>query len=596
MGRVPREVLDEIKSRVRLSTLIGEYVQLKADGSGGRSKGLCPFHNERTPSFHVMDDRQFYYCFGCGASGDAFKFLETHSGMTFFEAVQQLAARAGVDLPEVEIDRTEEDEKQRARRLYLSITELARDVFVADMGHSSAEEARAYLTKRGIDEDTAAAFQLGFARASWSRLVDEAASRGIGGAYLVRAGLAKERSGGGHYDLFRNRIMFPVLDLAGRVLAFSGRTLDPEDVAKYINSPETRFYKKGDNLYGLHIARRYIRQRNQSVLVEGNFDVVSLHAAGISEAVAPLGTALTPRQADLLRRFSERVVLAFDGDRAGLKAADRAFEVLLAAGIEDVRLIRFEEGDDPDSFVQREGGEAFRQRIDTAPQMLDIVIERALEPALIRRDPVTRRRALEAVGQWLGRVKDDFVRRQVREDVARRLELNTRDVRQAETAMPEPVPPPDAEWAEDAPPPPERLQLTQYEQALIFYIDERPERLERILIEELFRLVPNERFSSWLQRVAQSWRNLGGRLDEIPEVQGDAGVWQAAMAALSGGGLAVRGGDAEFDILIEELKRNWLTARMRQLQQEIERADRSGAYDDVEAAMKEMERLANLLP
>lgn len=596
MGRVPREVLDEIKSRVRLSTLIGEYVQLKSDGSGARAKGLCPFHNEKTPSFHVMDDRQFYYCFGCGASGDAFKFLEQHSGMAFFEAVEHLAARSGVDLPEVEIDREEEDEKQRARRLYLSITELARDVFREDIAHRNADEARAYLKTRGIDDETAVVFQLGFARASWSRLVDEAASRGIGGAYLQRAGLAKERKGGGHYDLFRNRIMFPVLDIAGRVLAFSGRTLDPEDPAKYINSPETRFYKKGDNLYGLHAARRYIRQQDQSVLVEGNFDVVSLHAAGIRETVAPLGTALTPRQADLLRRFSQRVVLAFDGDRAGQKAADRAFEVLLAAGVEDVRLVRFDEGDDPDSFVRREGGDALRERIASAPQMLDVVIERALEPALQRRDPVTRRRALEAVGQWLGRVRDEFVRRQIREDIARRLELNTRDVQQAERAMPESVPPPDSEWAPDAPAIPERVRLTHYEQALVFYIDEEPERLVRILVEELFRLVPSPRFAAWLQDVASAWRSSGGALQDLPEARSDEGVWQAALAALSGGGLAVAGGDAEFDILIEELKRNWLRARMRQLEQEIERADRSGADEEVEAAMKEMERLANLLP
>mgnify|MGYP002620767103 FL=1 len=372
-----RHIVDEIKSKIRLSELIGEHVRLRRDGSGVRAMGLCPFHNEKSPSFSVNDDRGFYYCFGCGAKGDALTFLQDHVGLSFREALQQLADRTGVELPQQRgpEDRAAQQRARSAREAYQEVMGFARDLYVQTLWETQAgAPGRAYLEERGIDRETAERFQLGMAPDSWDTLVREARARRIPSSWLERAGLAKARQGraggdeqdagssradGGHYDLFRNRVMFPILDVSGRVLAFSGRSLDPNDRAKYINSPETRFYVKGEQLYGLHAARAGIRQGGSAVLVEGNFDVVALHARGITRAVAPLGTALTPQQVQLLKRFAERVVLAFDADRAGRAAARRAFEVLLDERLLDVRYVRLPDGQDPDDVVRDGGAAAF---------------------------------------------------------------------------------------------------------------------------------------------------------------------------------------------------------------------------------------------
>ena len=411
-----RHIVDEIKSKIRLSELIGEHVRLRRDGSGVRAMGLCPFHNEKSPSFSVNDDRGFYYCFGCGAKGDALTFLQDHVGLSFREALQQLADRTGVELPQQRgpEDRAAQQRARSAREAYQEVMGFARDLYVQTLWETQAgAPGRAYLEERGIDRETAERFQLGMAPDSWDTLVREARARRIPSSWLERAGLAKARQGraggdeqdagssradGGHYDLFRNRVMFPILDVSGRVLAFSGRSLDPNDRAKYINSPETRFYVKGEQLYGLHAARAGIRQGGSAVLVEGNFDVVALHARGITRAVAPLGTALTPQQVQLLKRFAERVVLAFDADRAGRAAARRAFEVLLDERLLDVRYVRLPDGQDPDDVVRDGGAAAFEELEASARQMLDVCIDDALAPTMQDRSPIVVRGALVAMG------------------------------------------------------------------------------------------------------------------------------------------------------------------------------------------------------
>lgn len=598
---VPREVIQQIKERIQLSSLIGEYVRLTRDGGGDRSKGLCPFHNERTPSFSVSDDRGFYYCFGCQASGDAIKFLTEHTGMTFIEAVESLAARAGVELPKYQAADPEEDQRRRrGQEAYYRVMSASNAFFRKQLAADAGAEARAYLKQRGIDDETIERFQIGYAPDGWTHLTDALCGQGIPPAHLARAGLARTRKDQDFrkrdalYDAFRHRVMFPILALNGKPIAFSGRALSPDDQAKYINSPETRFYVKGENLYGLHAARRAMRQREQVVLVEGNFDVVSLHAAGIDEAVAPLGTALTPRQAEQLGRFCPRVILAFDGDRAGQNASLRAFEVLLEAGIHDVRWLQFAATEDPDSFVRAHGGEALRARIESAPMMLELVLERALAETVANPDPTIRRQAMSDVATWLARVSDPYVAQMWREEMARRLMINPEAIRREESATKSQT----RRWAEEsageAEQLPEIVKLTQHEQALILAIDAQPTRLNRVARQQLYRVMLTPRFANALEFLARSWAEGADNWTVLIEELPDRSVASAIRAVLAGDAIRVSTGDEEFETLLLEFQQRWVRARATEIEAQVSRAARDNP-DDVPRLLEELERLFGYL-
>lgn len=599
---VPRELIEQIKDRVQLSSLIGEYVRLQRDGGGDRSKGLCPFHNEKTPSFSVSDDRGFYYCFGCQASGDAIKFLTEHAGMTFMEAIESLAARAGVELPRFEAaDPVQEQRRRRGQEAYYRVMSASNAFFREQLAADEGAHAREYLQGRGIDAETIERFQIGYAPDSWDRLTDALCAQDIPPAHLVRAGLARAREGqdikkrASIYDAFRHRVMFPILALNGKAIAFSGRALSDDDHAKYINSPETRFYTKGENLYGLHAARRAMRQREHVVLVEGNFDVVSLHAAGIDETVAPLGTALTARQAEQLGRFCRRVILAFDGDRAGRKASLRAFEVLLEAGIDDVRWLVFEPDEDPDTFVREYGGEALRERIETAPMMLEMVLEEALAETMQNPDPSIRRQAMTEVAAWLSRIDDPYVAQMWREEMARRLVVHPDAIRQEESSLQSQP----RRWREEevaeSPEPVEIIRLTRHEQALILAIDAQPERLERIARQQLYRVMLTERFAQALEILARSWVEGAQRWNVLIEELPDRAVATAIRAVLAGDAIRVSTGDEEFETLLHEFQERWVRARAAEIQAELSLAYRQNEEARVPKLLEELERLHGYL-
>lgn len=597
---VPREVIQQIKERIQLSSLIGEYVRLTRDGGGDRSKGLCPFHNERTPSFSVSDDRGFYYCFGCQASGDAIKFLTEHTGVTFMEAVESLAVRAGVELPKYEAADPEEDQRRRrGQEAYYRVMSASNAFFRAQLQTEAGQDARAYLQQRGIDAETIDRFQLGYAPAGWRNLTDAMCTQGIPPAHIARAGLARTRKDQDFrkqeslYDAFRDRVMFPILALNGKPIAFSGRALAADDPAKYINSPETRFYVKGENLYGLHAARRAMRQREQVVLVEGNFDVVSLHAAGIEETVAPLGTALTARQAEQLGRFCSRVILAFDGDHAGKKASLRAFEVLLEAGIHDVRWLMFEADEDPDSFVRARGGELLRERVDNAPMMLEMVLENALAETTINPDPTVRRHAMSEVATWLARVSDPYVAQMWREEMARRLMIPVESIRREEVAAKsksrrwdEPV----GDERQDV----EIVKLTHHEQALVLSIDAQPQRLDRVARQQLYRVMLTPRFGNALEFLARSWSEGANNWNVLIEELPDRSVASAIRAVLAGDAIQVSTGDEEFETLLLEFQQRWVRARATEIEAKVSEAARNNP-DDVPKLLEELERLFGYL-
>src|SRR6266511_3384037 len=389
-GGFSAQILDEIRSRVDIVEIVGQSVNLKRAGENW--KGLCPFHSEKTPSFSVNPKRGIFHCFGCGVGGDAFGFLMRQDRLAFPEAVRTLAQRSGVELP---TQRTPEAEgKLEGLRRVMT---LAAQFYADALWATDGAKARAYVESRGVDLEVARRFGLGYAPEGWNALLTHMAKEGVTDGELVAAGLALPRqNAAGFYDRFRGRLLFPIRDLQGRVVAFGGRAMGAEE-PKYLNSPETALYVKGQMLYALELARESMRQKNRAVVVEGYLDCLMAHQHGFTETVAALGTAFTTAQLALLRRYADEVVSVFDADAAGQKATSRLEEML--SDVMDLRNLgwsvsrtgSFEkadyfpikvavlpEGHDPDSLLRAEGAPAFQARLDAARSILDFVLERVL--------------------------------------------------------------------------------------------------------------------------------------------------------------------------------------------------------------------------
>lgn len=365
---IPDPVVEEVRARADIVEIVGEHVPLKRAGKEFRA--LCPFHTEKTPSFYVVPSKGFYKCFGCGESGDVFTFLMKRQGLEFQDAVRVLAARVGVEIPDERAVRREED----AHRAVREAVAFAADYYRRTLWESAAgERARRYLAGRGIEREAAERFQLGAAPDEWRALRDAARKHGIADEVLLDAGLIKrsERSEE-PYDRLRDRLVFPICDVAGRVVAFGGRVLGraAEAVPKYLNSPDTPIYRKGHLLYGLNWARGAIRRDGAALVVEGYMDYVSLAARGLENVVAGLGTAITPEQAGLLARYSRTAYLLYDSDPAGLRATFRAGDALLRAGVHPL-VVTLPPGEDPDSVVRAGGAQALRPSLDGAVDVLE---------------------------------------------------------------------------------------------------------------------------------------------------------------------------------------------------------------------------------
>jgi len=371
VARIPDSVKQDILARTDLVALVRETVELRRSGSS--FVGLCPFHAEKTPSFHVQPTRRIFHCFGCGVGGDAFSYVMERDGLTFPEVLRVLGARVGVRVEEFELTPAQAEEERRRqdqRSWTLQANEMACVYWERCLAAPDGQLAREYVQRRGLVSETVALNRIGYAPDSWDGLVNEASRRRIPERVLLQAGLARARSSGGCYDAFRDRIVTPVFDVHGRVVAFSARALsDEEGVAKYINSSETPVYRKGECLFGIRSARTAMRRAGHGVLVEGNFDVLSLQQAGVAETVAPLGTALTLDQLKLLRRFTSKVYFCYDGDRAGKAAAMKAAPLVVQAEL-DARLVRLPDGEDPDSFVRSQGVEELRKLIKQAVPLI----------------------------------------------------------------------------------------------------------------------------------------------------------------------------------------------------------------------------------
>jgi len=368
---IPPEVVERIRSQADIVQIISEYLTLKK--AGANYKALCPFHREKTPSFMVNPVRQIYHCFGCGAGGNVFGFLMKQEGFTFPEAVRFLAAKMGIQVKEYEGSPGQREIREQLFDLY----EFATSFYHRCLAQSPrAEKARNYLQGRELGSEAIKSFSLGWAPDGWDSLLSAATKKGFSNEVLLRAGLAKKSSEGRLYDAFRNRVMFPVWGISGKVIAFGGRALG-EDQPKYINSPETPIYQKGQILYNLHRAKKSVSNNNSVIVVEGYTDVIRLVLGGIENVVASSGTAFTQAQARLIKRYANDVTLVFDPDSAGEAAAQRGIEVLLAEDL-GIKVALLPAGKDPDAFMLEQGPEAFIGAMSEAKNFIEFHVEKTV--------------------------------------------------------------------------------------------------------------------------------------------------------------------------------------------------------------------------
>jgi DNA primase len=368
---------DEIKNRIRdaadIVQVIGECVELKKAGT--RFTGLCPFHAEKTASFSVNPQGQFFHCFGCGESGDVFSFMMKYHNLTFPDALKDLARRYQIDLPEQKMSDADRARMKKREQLYL-VNQKAAEVYQEYLQKSpEAEAARSYLQERGVPEDSITRYQLGYTPTpevgGWKFITSRLQAQKVATTAIEQAGLAVRKESGGYYDRFRDRVLFPIFDMSGRVVAFGGRILG-EGKPKYMNSPESLIFDKSSLLFGLYQHREAIRQSRRAIVVEGNFDLLLLAVHGIENVVAPLGTALTRRHIKSLRGYCSEVVLLFDGDSAGLKAARRSIPFFLAEQVEG-KVALLPVGHDPDSLVREKGAGAITDLLDRAKPLPEFV-------------------------------------------------------------------------------------------------------------------------------------------------------------------------------------------------------------------------------
>ncbi len=411
-GSFPDTFIESVRDAADIVQVISEYVPLKRAGT--RYKGLCPFHQEKTPSFSVDPDRQLFYCFGCRTGGDLFKFVMLYDKLGFPEAVETLAQRFGVPLPQRSPAASRaEDERERLLRMNLAAAEFYRTMLAQDAGR----RCRDYLQARGLGSETVERLGLGFAPDAWDSLRQHLQSKRFRVEELLAGGLVLPRkSGQGVYDRFRDRLIFPIRDVRGRTVAFGGRSLGDAE-PKYINSPETPTYTKGNQLYGLDLAREAIRREGFAIVVEGYLDLAALVQHGFEQVVATLGTAFTPVQARMLARYTDRVLVSYDGDSAGAEATTRSLDLLLERGFE-VRVVELPAGKDPDDFVRDEGPEAYERQLRQAPDYLEFLIRRQTREGVSKRleekvaamnavlPHIAKLRTSVERSEWAGRLAD----------------------------------------------------------------------------------------------------------------------------------------------------------------------------------------------
>ena len=397
--RIPESVIQEIKEKNPIEEVIAPYVQLKR--AGRNLKGLCPFHSEKTPSFTVYPESSSYYCFGCGAGGDSVNFIRQIENLDYIEALKKLADRAGVVIPEGDYD----DSYARLKKRILEINREAARFYHAYLFTPGGKWALDYLTGRGLTLQTIRHFGLGVAPDAWEELLKHLKAKGFRLTEMEQANVIVKGNRGGYYDRFRKRTMFPIFDLRGNVIGFSGRRApDEERGGKYVNTSDTAVYKKSKELFGLNFAKNFCSER--ILVVEGNMDVISLHQAGFENTIGTLGTAFTDEHARLLARYTKEVVLSFDSDAAGQKAVARAMEILGKTGL-SVRVMAVDDGKDPDEYIKKNGAEKFRAILDGAVNEVEYRLHAAAAGLNLQTDD-GRSKYLNRAAEELSQLQDQI--------------------------------------------------------------------------------------------------------------------------------------------------------------------------------------------
>jgi DNA primase len=405
--RFPQTFIEDLRRQTDIVRVVQDYVTLKKAGANWVAP--CPFHKETKPSFSVNPAKEMFFCFGCHKGGSVFTFIMEIERVTFPEAIKLVAEKSGVPLPKMEDDGRFEARKRESDQV-IDLNQWALQWWEEQLKSKSARAVREYLTQRGITEETSQTFRLGFAPDSWDALSAHLRQKGATQQQLERSGLVVKKDEGGSYDRFRGRLMFPVFDAQGKPIAFGGRTLDPEGEPKYLNSPETPAYTKGRHLYGLNLTRDEIRRQGFAILVEGYLDLIVPYQFGVKNVVASLGTALTPEQVKLIGRFARKVVVNYDGDRAGVQAAKRAIETLLAEDLE-VKVLVLPDNADPDDFIRKHGVTEYQQRRGTARPHIQFVIDEAVRDRNLHR-PADKAAAVEETLPFVRAVRSRIQRRE----------------------------------------------------------------------------------------------------------------------------------------------------------------------------------------
>src|SRR5438093_3547961 len=405
--RFPQTFIDDLRRQADIVRIVQDYVSLKKTGANWVAR--CPFHKETKPSFSVNPAKDIFYCFGCQKGGSVFNFVMEIERVTFPEAIKIVAEKTGVPLPKL-VDDSRFEARKRESDQVIELNQWALRWWQDQLESKSAAAIRDYLKERGVTKETRETFQLGFAPESWDALSTHLRQKGATQEQIERSGLVVKKEEGGAYDRFRGRLIFPVFDAQGKPIAFGGRTLDPEGEPKYLNSPETSAYTKGRHLYGLHLSKDEIRRQSFAILVEGYLDLIVPYQNGVRNVVASLGTALTPEQVKLVGRFARKVLVNYDGDRAGVQAAKRATEAILAEDIE-VKVLVLPDNADPDDFIRKHGVSEYNRRRGEAQPHIQFVIDQAVRDRSLN-SPADKAAAVEETLPFVRAVSNRIQKRE----------------------------------------------------------------------------------------------------------------------------------------------------------------------------------------
>jgi DNA primase len=582
-GYIPEDRIEEIRNRIDIVDLISEYITLKK--AGRNHIGSCPFHKEKTPSFTVNAEKQIYHCFGCGEGGNAFSFLMKINNMTFPEAVRHLAGKLGIPLPSREFN-PEEKSHQDLREGLLRVNQIAAIHYAKTLRTSAGAAGRGYLDKRKIKPEIIETFRLGYAPEGWRNLRDHLQRENVPLKLAEQAGLLVSRKDGDYYDRFRGRLMFPIEDINGNVIAFGGRVIG-EGEPKYLNSPESSVYVKGRNLYGLARAKSAIRRDETLIIVEGYFDLLALWNNGIPNVAATLGTALTREHVDSIKRYTGAVAITFDTDAGGKAALERSMSLFLERGLR-AKAVVLPDGKDPDEFVSKHGKEAFLREIDRARALVDYYIDEVIGHG---KNIDERRGALKGAIPFIACISDAAERDQFIKRISERLgvdeELVRRDVshqQQQPTGRKEGASPPLRRAAAE-------IDLVEF--ALVQIMMENPSRIHEVVQGNVLDFFMSDAMKGLAETVAASHRegkssSLAGVIDRIENRAVREKLLELTVSATSPDSII---SERLFEDTVRRIKERWYKERQRDLRVRLLRAQEAGDQELFNRLLDEKERL-----